>query len=221
MIYDQIINQGDLVFDIGANMGNRIDLFISKGAKVIGVEPQSSCYSFLLEKYKYNSNVKIVNAAISDEEKTDFIYISNANTISSMSLDFIRETSKERFKDYNWNYREEIKTTTLDILINEYGVPDFIKIDIEGYENVALRGLNVPVENISIEYVPEIHENSVECLKLISGISKNYKFNFSLNESLSYSLQEWISMEEMLLWLGENLSNSKDFGDIYAKIIKN
>ncbi len=43
--YRQFIDPDDIVFDVGANMGNRSKIFSKLGKKVVGVEPQSYCRS--------------------------------------------------------------------------------------------------------------------------------------------------------------------------------
>ena len=48
--YGQFIHPGDLCFDVGANVGDWSDVFLFLGAKVIGVEPQSSFFD-ALQKY--------------------------------------------------------------------------------------------------------------------------------------------------------------------------
>ncbi|MBK9250272.1 MAG: hypothetical protein IPM69_19725 [Ignavibacteria bacterium] len=48
--YSHFINTGDVVFDIGANIGNRTQIFSELGAKVVAVEPQSKCVTALKKK---------------------------------------------------------------------------------------------------------------------------------------------------------------------------
>ena len=48
--YSYFINAGDVVFDIGANIGNRTQIFSELGARVVAVEPQSKCVTILKKK---------------------------------------------------------------------------------------------------------------------------------------------------------------------------
>lgn len=61
-------------------------------------------------------------------------HISNANVLSSFSDEWIKSVKDGRFKEYNWDKVVNIEMTTLDTLIENYGLPIFIKIDVEGYE---------------------------------------------------------------------------------------
>lgn len=223
-VYDLVSSKKDLCFDVGANIGNRTDKFLSLGfKKVIAVEPQLDCLSILRKKYLNNDKVVIVDEALSNEVGISQIHISDANTISSMSSEFITEVKKERFKTYNWSDVLEISTTTMDNLINLYGVPDFCKIDVEGYELNVLAGLSKPIQFISFEYTPELHYKSMMCIDKLNSISNKYVYNFSLGETLEFSLKEWVDKSFMDKWLKENLSgrdqNGLLFGDLYAKLV--
>ena len=90
-IYNEIIESGNsLCFDVGANIGSRTEVFINLGfQKVIAIEPQLDCLSILRNKFGNSENVVIIEGAMSDSAGRDTIRISNANTISSMSEDFI------------------------------------------------------------------------------------------------------------------------------------
>ena len=49
--YKKFINPNDLVFDVGANVGNRVGAFLKCHAKVVAVEPQPYCVKILREKF--------------------------------------------------------------------------------------------------------------------------------------------------------------------------
>ena len=49
--YSEFIKEGDVVFDVGANKGNRTVIFLELGAKVVAVEPQKECYEHLTKRF--------------------------------------------------------------------------------------------------------------------------------------------------------------------------
>ena len=112
-------------------MGNRITPLLNLGAKVVAVEPQEKCYKFLAKKF--GKRIKIVTQGLGENEGIKNFHISNASTISSFSDEWINSVKTTRFKDYRWDKVVKVEMTTLDILIEQYGIPVFIKIDVEGY----------------------------------------------------------------------------------------
>src|SRR3982751_3963898 len=60
--YKQILSPGDLVFDIGANIGNRVETFFNIGCNVVAVEPQEECIKIL--KQKFGDSIEIVEKGL-------------------------------------------------------------------------------------------------------------------------------------------------------------
>ena len=106
-------------------------------------------------------------------------------------------------------------TTTLDVLINTYGDPAFIKIDVEGYEQVVLAGLTIPVPALSFEFTTIAREVAIACLDHLEEIG-DYSYNVSLGESQALVFPSGITAQEMCRYLRDvpHMANS---GDIYAR----
>jgi len=211
--YSQFIRKGDLCFDIGGNIGARTNLFLALGAKVVCVEPQSSCIAILKQRFADNPNVIVVGKALGEKEGSGILSICNtAPTISTMSDDW---KDIGRFSaNYNWSNKEEVSLLTLDNLISTYGRPQFCKIDVEGYEKHVIKGLTQRIPYISYEFTREFLVDAGTCADQLLSISKN-EFNYSLGELPELSLPQWVSSPVLF----EHLSkiDDKDFwGDIYA-----
>ena len=106
--------------------------------------------------------------------------------------------------------------TTLDSLVSQYGVPSFIKIDVEGYEHEVIKGLSTPVKMICFEFTPEFIEstfNSIHHLQTLGKISLNY----SAGESMGLRLNQWVAPEEMIKILSELRNDHKISGDVYVQ----
>ena len=214
--YRQFIARGDLVFDVGANVGNRAKIFSRLGAKVIAFEPQPYCLGILQEGFATDNAMAIVGKGLGETPGTVILNISDAHTISSMSQDFMAATSKTgRFGEMGWSKQIEVEVTTLDQAIAEYGIPRFVKIDVEGFELSVIRGLSTPVEALSFEFTPECMTTAARSIARLSEIG-SYEFQLSLGENLQWVQLAWSNSNSILGMLERVPMTS--FGDIYARI---
>ena len=218
--YRQFITDGCLCFDIGANLGVRTHAFRSLGCKVVAVEPQQSCLIALKRAFGDDAQVTLVNAALGRQAGTATLHVSPDHVLSSLSKVFVEETSRSgRFSASRWNRSETVAVRTLDSLIDDHGLPDFIKIDVEGFESEVLAGLSVPVPALCFEWTPELPENALGCVDRLDSLG-DYEFNLSWGESLRFSRSQWRTAESMRSVIREFEGESLMFGDIYAKIRK-
>jgi len=217
--YLQFLKSGDVYYDVGANYGNRIEPIINEGIKIIAVEPQAQCIDHL--KSNYGDKITVIPNGLAESKGVRTMFISNAHTISSFSRSWIKSTQESgRFSDYNWNKEEVIEMETLDNLISRYGNPQFVKIDVEGYEYEVLKGLSHPIKVLSFEYTtPERKSSIIDCINRIVEIGKQNEvlFNYSIGESMEWTLDEWISAEKMKAEIKFEKFTKSGFGDIYAK----
>jgi len=212
--YSSFIKEKDLCFDVGANVGNRVAIFLDLGARVVAIEPQSKCVRILTEKF--NNKINIVQKGVGAEEEIKQFYIASNSTLSTFDAKWIEEVKENRFEGNSWNEIQTVPVTTLDKIIDKYGIPNFIKIDVEGFELEVLKGLNTPVKYISIEYaMPERLNNTIACLQKLKTLSASSKCNYSIGESMKWALSEWLPIDEMIHHLSTPKFIATNFGDIY------
>lgn len=210
--------QNQMCFDVGANIGKKSEKFLSYGASVVCIEPQKYCVSMLKSRFEKDGRVQIVNCALGSKKDFGSIFISEEHTLSTMSLDFITETSKERFTNTVWKGEETVEILTLDSIIEIHGLPKYCKIDAEGYEVEILKGLSRPIKFISVEFVPELKGKTFEAMSLIDKLG-DYKYNYINGESEFFEFENWIDKKEMIGYLEKNNDFKISFGDLYAKLI--
>lgn len=216
--YAQFISPGDLVFDVGANQGNRSKIFAELGAVVIAVEPQKACATFLKCVFRNRSNFHLVKKALGATPCKTEMRISNAHTISSLSTDWINAVQKSgRFPGCSWDKKQTVEVDTLDHLIRQYGQPTFVKIDVEGFEDQVLAGLSVPVRALSIEFTPEILDSTFRCIEHCCQLGFA-EFQISLGESMQFALPDWVHQERMRECL--SAVPRETFGDVYVRFPK-
>lgn len=146
--YATLVNPGDLCFDVGANLGQTIDCLSDLGCQVISFEPNPYCVDLLNQRYKSKPQVEIIPIALSAEEGEAKLHFQGTASTASLREDWPYEADEERI----------IKVSTLESMINKYGRPNMIKIDVEGFELEVVRGLKTVVPLI----VFEIHKRETE-----------------------------------------------------------
>ncbi len=218
LFYSQFINKNDLCFDIGANYGNRTETFLKLGARVVTVEPQPNESRFL--NIKFGQKINLVVKAIGAKKKIQTMYLNEDSAISSLSEEWIEKVSQtKRFKHIKWNNKLEVEVTTLDELIKEFGIPDFCKIDVEGYELEVLKGLSQSIKQLSFEFtVPEFTDKAVECVEILSNLGK-IKCNFSPAETLKLGLTKWLDPTDFIPLFKTLPAQNISDGDIYVKFL--
>lgn len=213
--YSQFISGGDLVFDIGANRGDRTELFVELGARVIAVEPIAALATRLKAIYRY-SPVQVEAVGVGRAAGTLPLRVCTDSECSSFSDEFIGGQARSH-GDLRWERTQMVPIVTADHLIEKYGVPSFIKIDVEGFEGEVLAGLKQPVAALSFEVRPEDSCDSVSgCLERLAGLT-DYEFNLSIEERLAFELPQWTNHNTVVAAFLELRSSKWNYGDIYAR----
>ncbi len=216
--YGQFIQPNELCFDIGAHVGNRIQVWAGLGARVVALEPQPHCMRLLRRWYGKHPHVTLLEEAVGATSGTQSLFISQRNpTVSTLSQEWI-ETVQERdvsFAHVEWDETIPVTMTTLDALIAQYGQPVFCKIDVEGYELSVLEGLSQPIQALSFEYIPATTDASLACLSRLAELAP-YEFNWSRSESHHFQSPTWLTSTQMADVL-QDMTVDSGSGDIYAR----
>jgi FkbM family methyltransferase len=215
-LYRRFVEPGDLVFDIGAHVGDRVSSFRRLGARVVAVEPQPLLFSALHHIHGRDPLVEIVDRAVGAEAGTRELFINTANpTVSTLSETFVHQADGARgWEGQVWDEQIPIEVVTLDGLIARYGTPSFVKIDVEGYEDAALRGLSRPIKALSFEFTTIARDVAMSCFDRLSTFA-DYAYNVSLGESQILAFDRWLSDQEMAGYLS-GLPHDANSGDVYA-----
>lgn len=215
-LYQGYIKPGDLVFDIGAHVGDRISSFRRIGARVVALEPQPLLQRALRLIHGNDPGVILLPAAAGPEISAQTLHVNTQNpTVSTLSSAFLVEAlGAEGWQDQNWDTTLTVPAVTLDRLITMFGPPAFIKIDIEGYEDEALRGITQPVPALSFEFTTIARDVAQRCLKTVTALG-DYRFNVALGESQQLQFEHGVTEMQMSEYL-ELLPHAANSGDVYA-----
>lgn len=176
-LFKQFIKKGMNIVDLGAHAGYYSIIaakLVGQEGKVYAFEPNDHCYNLLCRTIKANNftNIIPVKKAVSDKNgKIDFFVdsIYNIHTIPNTEKQVVDTTTLDDF------LHENDSTTKIDI----------IKMDIEGAEYLALKGMKKTIENsdnmiLFMEFTPSVMKvDPRKELELLEG----YKFEvYNINE---------------------------------------
>ncbi len=210
----QFVNRGDLVFDVGANQGLKTDLYLSIGAKVICFEPQPHCVEILNQKYQNHQNVAIVNKGLAAKSgQLELSICDRANVLSTFS----EQWKTGRFANQKWEKKVTVEVTTLGEMIQTWGLPQFCKIDVEGFEHQVLQGLSQPIPYLSFEFTIEFIDNAKKSIQHLVSLGYNL-FNFTQEDQSKLTISEWVSETQLFDSIESKSTHQKSlWGNIYAK----
>jgi FkbM family methyltransferase len=217
-LYGRFVRNGDLVFDIGAHVGDRIAAFRRVGARVVAVEPQPALIRTLKILYSRDRAVVIEPVAVGEGSGTAALQLNLDNpTISTVSDAFVHAARQARgWQGEAWERSVRVPMTTLDALMARHGTPSFIKIDVEGFEAEALAGLGRRVAALSFEFTTIQRDAALACLDRCVALGYA-RFNAALGESQSFVHADWQSADAIRGWLIA-LTEEANSGDIYAVV---
>ncbi|MEH2107059.1 FkbM family methyltransferase [Nostoc sp.] len=209
--YSKLLDSDSLCFDIGANIGTKAEAFLIAGAKVVAFEPQPECMRELKARCShYRSKFHPVQKAVGAEPGESTLYTRERSGIASFYEDWVGTVQSSI----------QVSITTLDRAIDEFGKPDYCKIDVEGWELEVLKGLTQPISLLSFEYhITEREINTTAaCIDYLSHLGK-IQINVVPAEMHSFVFQEWLTPDEFLKRFPEDVADlGKDgYGEIWVR----
>jgi FkbM family methyltransferase len=220
--YGAFLGPGDIGFDIGAHVGNRVRAWRALGARVVAVEPQPDFTRLLRLFFGRDGGVRVEARAVGARPGRAQLHLSTSTpTVSSLATGWIDAVSTDRsFARVRWDRTVDVAVTTLDELIGAHGEPAFCKIDVEGAEGEVLAGLSRPLKALSFEYLPPAHDAALAVLARVEELGEEaggYRYNYSPVETLRWASDRWLDATELVALL-ERVRPLGRSGDVYARL---
>jgi FkbM family methyltransferase len=216
-LYRSFVRPSDLVYDVGAHAGNHVRALHAIGCRVIAIEPQPDFARILRVLFRRSADITILETAVSNRGGRATLSISERTpTVTSLAADWRdARTADEDFTRVRWNRSKEIDVTTIDALIETYGEPAFVKLDVEGSEPAALAGLTRPVPAVAFEYLPRALDCVALCVEQLKRLDR-YVYNWSPGESYRLASDSWLEGPALLDALTRADAQRRS-GDVYAR----
>lgn len=216
--YARFLGAGDLAFDIGAHVGDRAACFRRLGARVVVVEPQPRLMRVLRLLARGDAGITLLPTLLGAAEGEATLRLNTRNpTVATASADFIAAADgAQGWEGQTWDAELHLPVTTLDALIARHGEPDFIKIDVEGFEAAVLAGLSRPVRAMSFEFTTIQRNVTRDCMARLTALGYR-AFNACVGEGMAFAHPAPLDAAGMGAWLA-GLPHEANSGDVYASL---
>jgi FkbM family methyltransferase len=165
-VFVKVVKTCRRFFDVGANTGIFSLLACAANSKisVVALEPVPRICQRLTENIRINGwtdRCATVNQAVSNEVEEVVFHVPNSAlpTSSSLNVNGFRGTYGDLFA---------VKATTIDAIVSEFGMPDLLKVDVEGYEDKVFEGMTGILETappvMVVECLPDGPHNKYESI---------------------------------------------------------
>ncbi len=184
-----------LMFDIGANRGDATIAGLERGYKVIALEPAPRVFAELVRNFIYEPKVIPLRLAVGSDagERLEF-YECVEDGLSTLEKSWLTDPGMPY---YGKEFRTiAVNTCTVDWLVEKYGQPDLIKIDVEGAEWQVLRGMSKHSGKLALEWTKETMSEHNKQLQYLASIGyTEYRLQF-IEHHLLEPEEEWLPIKK-------------------------
>ncbi|MBA3284851.1 MAG: FkbM family methyltransferase, partial [Nitrosopumilus sp.] len=174
-MFKRIIKPGFNLIEVGGHIGYITNFFsnlVQTNGSVYVFEPGTNNLPYLKENIKDLTNVTLIEKAISDSNGTAKFYIENISGQNNSLLPDYGKLVLELSYVKNIKKETEVETITLDSFCQTCGIsPDFIKIDIEGAELLAVQGMINLLKRNPPMLMIEITKNSKTVYEILRNLN--------------------------------------------------
>lgn len=183
-----------LAFDIGANVGRWSLANASRFDRIVAVEGSPITFERLRDACGHAPSVVALNRVVCDKGGEDVVLLQAAtDTLSTLNRGWL-ESPASRFCGTPYT---EIRcpSTTLDALVSQYGVPDLVKVDVEGGELGCIRSLTSKVGVLCFEWAAETLDVALQCIDHLKTLGYD-RFYVQDGDDYTFRPMSYVDEEE-------------------------
>src|SRR5688572_11334315 len=201
-MHARFLKPGDLAFDVGSHVGDRVASFRRLGARAVALEPQPALARTLRILFAFDRAVTVEQAAVGGKRGEIELKLNLRNpTVATASQEFIEAADgAPGWEEQAWTRSIRVPMTTLDDLITRHGEPAFVKIDVEGFEDEVLAGLSRPLAALSLEFTTIQRDVALRAIERLSRTGA-YSFNASLGENQTLEHARALDAARISRWI--------------------
>lgn len=210
--YRRLIPQGALCFDVGANIGDKSEALIAAGMKVVAFEPNPLIIDELRARFRGVPQWTLVPAAIGAAPSLLALHTFREHGLSSLADGGAQDWQGHSTGTFH------VAVLTLDQAIAAFGVPYFLKLDVEGWEGEALAGLSHAIPLVTCEFHLRAQdiEKAKACLRQLAALGPG-RVNIAPAEALRCLYDEWMPLEQAADWFPGDLIGRIPYGDLLVQ----
>jgi FkbM family methyltransferase len=165
------MSEENLIFDIGMHRGEDTDFYLKKGFRVIGVEANPVLFEYCVRRFQnecQTGQLVVVSKAVAEHGGTVDFYVNKKFSIWGTA-------------DKDWMLRNrklgaesdliQVPSVRMDDLFGQYGIPYYMKVDIEGLDHLCISTLVGRAEKPSYVSVETHAWSGADTLKLLTLLS--------------------------------------------------
>lgn len=216
--HDQLLLPGDLVFDVGAYLGDKTAEFLDLGMRVVCFEPQEWAAQRL--RKRFGDKATVAQTALGKVQGyADLTVARGSRSLATLRPDL---WAKTRFGHPSYKMEkgkaESVPITTLDQAIYQYGVPQYVKIDAEGSDLDILEGLTVPVGALSFEFLAEAIPQMEKAVAQAVRIVPDATFQAVVGNGAAIIPHEWTDAKTIVRLLrAASRQDANLWGDVFVR----
>jgi FkbM family methyltransferase len=139
----------DLIYDVGMHDGTDTDFYLKKGFRVVAIEANPELVAAARERFSdaiASGRLTILNLAVSDRDGRATFYRSAEQQDLSFSATVLSTTVGELAEEFSRRFGArfepiEVESRRFETILKRYGIPYYLKIDIEGADILCVRAL--------------------------------------------------------------------------------